>query len=428
MTDVLHILESAQSLLEDGHVHEAVAGFRRVYELLPAEISVTTLLANALRVSGDTPGERAVWIEAAARLSGDSGAIDYQIGTGLLTTGAPFESIPLLERVAKARPADSAAVGALASAYRATGRLELAWAQVQRALKISPRSATLLFTAAQIRHSQGSLTEALRLLDKVVRIRPDHPPTRLQRGLTYLLAGNLAAGWADFEFRGLPTCETSAKAWCGESLVGGSIAVIAEQGLGDLFHFIRFVPLLHTAGASRVVVQAPEGTLRLLRQSGFEAVTKDALPATDWFVPLLSLPYRLGITNPSDLGETPYLSTGSAPQRPRSSGRPRVGLAWKGNPAFLATSLRDLDAETLDAILQIRTVDWVSLQYGVELPGSCESKAPLGPTTDWLDTARAIEQLDAVVSVDTSIAHLAGAIGRPVFILLPFTPDWRWGL
>ena len=423
--DIESELTQGQAALEAGRHREAALAFARVLEAIPGELALVKMVADAWRLAGDTAAERAVWVAAMPLAPSLDTSSIYDIGAGCLSTGATREAVALLEAVTRARPRDPVAMGTLASAYRANGQLDRAWTSVHQALKRAPDSPVLRLTAAQIRHAQGMLQEARKWIEKADAVRPAHLPTLLQRGLTDLLAGDYAAGWADFEHRGLPVSTTGAKPWFGESLSGATIAVIAEQGLGDLFHFVRFVPWLSAKGATRVIVECPASAVRLLRASGFDAVASGLLPETDWYVPVLSLPHRLMAGGAPAIDRMPYIRTG-VDVVPTSGVRRRIGLTWKGNPSFLATELRDLDLSVLPLLMEAPDIEWVSLQFGEPLPDPRMSPANLGG--DWWDTAGLMATLDAVVSVDTSVAHLAGAMGLPTFILLPFSPDWRWGM
>jgi tetratricopeptide (TPR) repeat protein len=418
-----------QQALADSRFAEAARRFDDIRQAVPGEVGLCQMAAQAWRLAGDVPRERAAWLGAFAGREGCETERLFDIGSGLLLSGAPFEAKICLEAVVRSRPRDSAAIGALAAACRSTGDLAEAYRLVRQALVISPRSPTLCLTAAQIRHCQGNLADSHRWLDKAERLRPDHGPTKLQRGLTWLMGGPCTAGWAGFEHRGLPTCPTAARPWHGEPLAGQSIAVLAEQGLGDLFHFLRFVPELTARGAAQVIVEAPTSTHRLLELNGFRAVAPGHLPPTDWHVPILSLPHRLGTDGLYEADRVPYLRSDA----PRSEISPqatprrrRFGVTWQGNPAFLATALRDLDPALLPPLADAIDADWISLQVDQAPPeGFARPDVEL---RNWLDTAQLLTTLDAVVSVDTAIAHLAGALGLPTLVLLPYSPDWRWGL
>ncbi len=433
-------LVAGQTALDAGHHVEAAALFTRVQDALPGEMTAALMVANAWRLAGDTVAVRDALLSVfrhATDASTGSASIEsadvtaiYEFGAALLDAGAPHEARQLFERVVRKRPKDPAALGALAGATRADGDPQRAWPIVQRAMAIAPKQPALLLTAAQIRHALGDLTRARYWLDRAEAVRPAHGPTRLQRALTSLLAGPSADGWADFEYRGLPTPpSTGASAWQGEPLEGQSILITAEQGQGDNFQFVRYVAELSRRGASRLLVECHAGALSLFVASGFDAVAKGEAPVTDWYVPMLSLPHRLGVGADVASGSIPYLHTGAdAPQTVSASERRRIGVVWQGNPAFLATTLRDFDPALLPRLLDVPGVEWVSLQYGVAISDVPDQFEKPQLSSNWLDTALLLQRLDAIVTVDTGIAHLAGAMGIPTFILLPFTPDWRWGL
>ena len=438
-SDIEAWLVAGQTALDAGQHAEAAAVFALVQAALPREITVALMVANAWRLAGNTVAVRdallSVFHHATDTTDGPSSIESadvtamYELGAALLDAGAPSEARQLFERVVRKRPKDPAALGALAGATRADGDPQRAWPIVQRAMAIAPRQPALLLTAAQIRHALGDLTRARYWLERADAVRPAHGPTRLQRALTSLLAGPTAEGWADFEHRGLPAPPaTGAAPWHGESLEGQSMLVTAEQGMGDNFQFLRFVGALTALGASRVVVECHAGALSLFLASGVDAVAKGTAPVTDWYVPMLSLPHWLG-TGADVAGDgIPYLRTGVAATPASTSDRRRIGVVWQGNPAFLATSLRDFDRLLLPQLLDLPDVAWVSLQYGASDPTGLERLEMPQLSSNWLDTAILLSQLDAVVTVDTGIAHLAGAMGRPTFVLLPFSPDWRWGL
>lgn len=438
--DIEAWLVAGQSLLSEARHAEAAAEFARVQTALPSEITAALMVANAWGLAGNTAAARTALLltyehgTTSRSIEQADVTVVYELGAALLDAGAPDQARQLFEQVVRQRPKDPAALGALAGATRASGDPQRAWPIVQRAMAIAAKQPALLLTAAQIRHALGDLTRARFWLDRAEAIRPNHPATRLQRALTSLLSGPTAEGWADFEHRGLPTPPANgAAAWHGEPLEGQSILVTAEQGQGDTFQFVRFVPELLRRGASRVLVECHASAVSLFAASGFLAVAKGTVPATDWYVPMLSLPHWLGSGANVASERMPYLHTGGVAgdttrDTTRDRTRRRIGLVWQGNPAFLATTLRDFDPLLLPQLLDTPSIDWVSLQYGVIHQPEHDRLETPQLTANWLDTAVLMAQLDGVVTVDTGIAHLAGAMGIPTFVLLPFTPDWRWGL
>ena len=256
--------------------------------------------------------------------------------------------------------------------------------------------------------------------------------------------GRFEQGWPGYEWRwkckefgSLPPFQPPL--WDGSSLDGRTILVHAEQGLGDTLQFIRYVPSLHQRGG-RVILMCQPPLVRLLTRSpGIERLLAhgDPVPEFDVHTPLLSLPRLLGTTLESVPADVPYLE--AEPQlveawRHRLGSYPgfKVGIVWQGNPKFRLDRLRSIPLAQFAPLARVPGVHLFSLQKG---PGAEQLAAVTDrfPVTDlgrrlddFMDTAAVLKNLDLVISVDTAIAHLAGALGIPVWVALPFAPDWRW--
>ena len=260
------------------------------------------------------------------------------------------------------------------------------------------------------------------------------------RGMAQLLAGNFAEGWRDYEHR-LAVPELLARAfaqprWQGEPLAGRRLLVVCEQGYGDVFQFIRFLPLLRHRGGS-VVFECP-GELRELLAPLLDGIEMVALrgrgapdTAFDCHVALLSLPHVMGLADEAAFGAPPYLN--AVPVTGLPSSFRRIGVCWAGSPTHPQDLHRSFAPEFLAPLARLPGVILVSLHKGratpLALPGldGFLTPPPL-PLTDFMATARVIAGLDLVISVDTAVAHLAAAMGRPVWLLLPFAGEWRWRL
>lgn len=429
---LLALLIRGQAALEQGAFDAAQAAFQEAWAALPNDPGVAQLLANTHRLAGDTLASRAVLCTALDRGGWEAPEAAHALGTALLEAGCPVEAVRCFTHVVRARPADPGALGALAAALRASGDAEGAWPVIQRALKLAPRLPALLLTAAQVRHAMGDLSGAQRWLDQCERLRPGHAPTRVQRAYTTLLAGTSAAGWAAYESRPLPDPGTGARPWHGEPLAGASILVTAEQGVGDQFQLARFLPQLRERGPARLLVECHADAVSLFQASGYEAVARGAPPATDWHVPLLSLPHRLGTGADVRAEAIPYLCAPESgeppPLPPGAPGRWRLGVVWAGNPSFVGGVTRDLPPARLADLAAIPGVEWVVLQHGpareAAPPGWHQPRLP----RSWEETAQWLQALDGLVTTDTGIAHLAGALGVRTWVLLQHVPDWRWGL
>lgn len=252
---------------------------------------------------------------------------------------------------------------------------------------------------------------ALRHLDQAAALGANDSEVTLLRGLALLRQGRLAEGWPCFESRrtrwNSPIARSGLQEWSGEPLEGRSLVVWGEQGLGDEIQFARFLPKLRTLGVRWITAGVLPQNMRLFQALGADLVLprteRQDVPVADYWICLASLPYRLGVRAPSDVPSAAYLS-------PRwIGGDDRIGIVWRGNPGNPNDKARSLP----------------SPEPLLALPGA----VGLEPAGDMLDSLEAIRRLRAIVTVDTSWAHLAGAIGAPCMVLLPHElTDWRWGL
>ena len=286
--------------------------------------------------------------------------------------------------------------------------------------------------------------EALAVLDLAAAIDPTDADIHHHRAIVLLLLGRLAEGWAEYEARhrtkqGRADRHGFAQTvWDGEALAGRTILLQAEQGLGDTLQFCRYAALVAERGG-HVVLEVQPSLLRLLASlpSVVQLVAQgDALPSFDLCCPLLSLPHIFGTTLHTIPARVPYLAPSAEalarwrarlPQGDQRQG----GLVWAGNPHHANDRRRSLPFHVLAPLWAVPGVSWVSLQVGppcadlLAAPsGLVEDLAP--KLHDFAETAAAICQLDVVVTADTAVAHLAGALGKRTFVLLPFAPDWRW--
>ena len=226
--------------------------------------------------------------------------------------------------------------------------------------------------------------------------------------------------------------------WQGEELAGRTLYVYAEQGMGDTLQFARFLPLAARRGA-RIIFDCQPELLRLLANFPELATLRtegSPLPAADFHLPLMSLPHRLGITLATLPAPARYIGAPPAsagPPLPRPPGtRLAIGIVWAGRPQHTNDHNRSITIEHFLTLCALPGVALYSLQKGPRAGDIAELGAQslvrdLGPQIkDFADTARLIMQLDVVITIDTAVAHLAGALGRRTFVLLPFTPDWRW--
>jgi len=416
------------ALSDKGDMPGALAHYQAAVEAAPGVLSLYLILSNAQALSGDTLGARAT-LRTAARVSSRFDLeSEFTLGRALVDAGAGADAVRCFRRVSAELPRDAGAAAALAAALRDAQQPVDAWREVQRALRLAPNDPVAALTAAQIRHDLADYEGAMAWCEKSLALRPDSSGARVTRGYLRHLTSDSRGGWSDFEARPLPAPRNSVALWRGESLSGRSILVLGEQGVGDQFQFLRFVMHPALQAATRVVVAVQRDAVLLLRASGYDAVARDDVVQTDVYVPLLSLPLLLEVDADwrAEL-EAPYLVLPESLQRRRGAIK-RVGVVWAGNPAHRNDAVRSIPAAAMHGLLQAHpSLTFVCMQHDVrdvDLPIDRWERPRAG---DWLATARELCTLDLLITVDTGIAHLAGALGIPVWILLPHVPDWRWG-
>lgn len=362
------------------------------------------------------------------------------IGVALRSLGRIDAGVACLQRGVSLKPDDGGARSNLGNALRAAGRLEAAREAHLAAIERDSGSGSFVYNLGLVLRDLGDIDGALERFDAAESMGYAPPDLKWDRALALLLRGDLARGFAEYEWRWqIADARPRAfdgPAWTGEDPAGKTLLVYAEQGFGDTIQFVRYLPLL-AGRAGHIVFECQEPLVRLFRDSpAFEGVTViardvDALPDYDAHVALLSLPHLTGTAFLP--APEPYLMT--AADRPRIAGRTgmlHVGLVWAGKPTHRNDRNRSLALPDLARLFEVPGVQFYSLQ----LAEPADSIAALGwdalvrdlrtYVRDFADSASLIGSLDLLVSADTAPAHLAGALGRPVWVLLPFAPDWRW--
>ena len=333
------------------------------------------------------------------------------------------------QRSIQEEPEFTQALYNLGSVLQLAGRMEEAAASYEQVLLQEPSNAAALNNYGNTLVQLNRVREAAGIFDQVLELLPDDPMARYNRGLVRLLLGDLRRGFADYEARleltSVTQCDLQAPLWTWQPLSGKTILLSAEQGLGDTLQFIRYAALVRGKGAE-VIVRCPASLVKLLETApGVNCVLANGqtVPPHDFQIPLLSLPQRLQ-TNLDTIPATgPYLFTKAAENSKASRSVRRVGIAWAGNPHHANDKNRSLPVYFLD-FTGFNGIQLFSLQKDLPPPpGLTDARDQMA---DFAATGDFISQLDLVISVDTAIAHLAGAMGKPVWILLAFAPDWRW--
>ena len=308
-----------------------------------------------------------------------------------------------------------------------------------KALALRPNFAQVLFNKGKALGALERYTEAAAAYEQALALNPQYEEAKWHLSWMKLVLGDFAQGWPLFEARWtIPQLGNQRRypqlpQWLGkESIAGKSILLYAEQGLGDTLQFCRYVPVLQALGARvSLAVQAPLVSLLAGQWPDVPVAESFAdVSGFDLATPLMSLPLALGTTLETIPASVPYIQvTNAAPAA--ASGRPRVGLVWSGSAGHKNDKNRSMALSVLAPLFEL-PVDWVCLQPDVResdrawLAAHPEVVLNQPALTDFAETARIIAGLDWVVTVDTAVAHLAGALGKSVWLLLPTEPDYRW--
>jgi len=462
-----------------GRLDEAVAALAHAASLRPLEAKPRYLLAQALEAAGH-PDEAATLYVSLAELSQCPVSLLFDVGKRLAALNHHSEAVIIYKAALTVAPSEMVLWNNMANSLRDLDQLSEAKSAYTQAFALAPNDAGVLSNLGTVLKDLGDLSEAVRILrqaialgggvmahsnlghalylqghiadaahcfDAALTISPNDPDALFHRGVVNLLMGNWTQGWQQYEARWF--CRRTQErrrhdekeVWDGGNLSGKTILLWSEQGLGDTLHFIRFAEQVAAKGG-RVIVECQPALVSLLESmpsvAGVFAVG-DELPDFDVQAPLLSLPHLLGLTIENLPQTGPYL----APPADRvdlwrewnKTDLPRIGIVWSGESrrqnveCVLIDRRRSIMLDTLAPVLALPGLQFVSLQLGparAQLNRWEKIFDPAGRIRDFADTAALISHLDLVISVDTSVAHLAAALGKPVMLLSRFDGCWRW--
>ncbi len=469
----------ADTYLGQGQVQSASRCFQRLAELLPQSAEIHHRLGKtqerlgewgaglesyrrALALQPDSPdlygslarlqckqgafAEAAETCRHALALDPNQPEILSLLGNALTDLGNYGAAVEALRRALTLQPDSPPALFGLGYFFERKGDLASAMDAYRTVLKLHPQlsRAHLLLGSAQL--LQGNIEEAAECFERVLKLEPDSAEARAYHGLIHLKQGNFRRGLSEYEDRWSTAYgfrfrrKFSQPLWKGEPLEGSRILLHCEQGMGDTLQFVRYVPLVAARGG-KVVLEVQPRLHRLLAQTpgAAEVICRDeALPEVDSQCPLLSLPLALGTELSTIPAPVPYVRPDpleAEAWRQRLPGNSlRIGLAWAGNPLHPHELWRSIRLEQLAPLTKVEGTTFYSLQMGapaeqVKQLGTRVHIIDLqGEQKDFADTAAIVANLDLVISIDTSVAHLAGAMGKPVWVILSKSADWRWFL
>ncbi|MEO6436390.1 MAG: tetratricopeptide repeat protein [Tepidisphaeraceae bacterium] len=356
------------------------------------------------------------------------------------------EAEALLRAIVADDPTSARAHHNLGVALDGLDKLEPALETLRRAAELRPDDAMTQQTLAKVLAKLGRLDESIEACQRAVQLNPNHAESHGSLARLLLMRGDFKRGWAEYEWRWkctsfpVPRPKFEQPRWNGAKAPGKTILLYSEQGFGDVIQFVRFASIVARRCAS-VIVQSPRETLDLIRR--MPDVTSafgdgEPMPAFDLHAGLMSLPLLLSLTPSTIPSDVPYLSPSpklveSWRERTRGEGaRLRVGLAWAGRATHKEDKRRSIRLADFAPLAEAEGVVFYSLQkwdadQQASRPPADMRLIDTGPKlADFSDAAALMVNLDLIISVDTAVAHLAGALARPVWTLLPFAPDFRW--
>lgn len=441
----LHMLGVAQA--HAGAHREAEKLLERARREAPRDASVLTDLA-ALLVMMDRSADALPLVDKALKLQPALRQASFYRGVALKNLKHIEEALQTFDGLAAVEPTNALYQHNRASLLVQVGRYDEAETIVERLLAREPGAIPALLVKSIVLARRGALSEAIALCDRVLAREPRYEEARYNRGLFKLLKGDLPSGWLDHESRWKrpgyadPSPAPAIPVWHGEPIEGRSVMVYCEQGFGDSLHFCRYVPKLTAMGAD-VTLVAPGPLVRLLQTLSDKVRIVDRIEAKhtfDFQIALLSLPQRFNTDLTNIPHQVPYLGV-EADRVARwhdtlGTQGCKIGIAWQGNPQADFDKTRSIALREFFPLSQVPGVRLISLQknFGVEqintLPPEMKVEI-LGDEFDagpdaFLDTAAVMQHLDLVIAPNTAIAHLAGALARPLMIPLDVDSDWRW--
>lgn len=437
----------ADALRGLGRFEESLAACDKALQIQPELRRARIARANALRRLSRFD-EALAELDAVLAAHANSPEALNDRGNVLFDLRRFEEALVCFEQALQLRPAYAEALFNRANTLRALHRFDAAIAAYDALLQTSPGHAEGWNNRGAALEMRGDYAQALTSYASARAANPQHVMAHLNAALCHLLQGEFEQGWPLYRWREhaedarLNDRSLPAPRWDGAApLAGKRILLLSEQGLGDTLQFCRYARLLAAQGAEVLLEIWPALHSLLSRVAGVSQVVLrgEAPPAVDFCVPLLDLPGLLGTHLDSIPADTPYLQA-RADRRAHwqtllaarcAPGKKRIGLVWSGNPRHSNDHKRSIALEHLRPLLNcdaqfislqpdIRDSDLAALEVS---PCLLDLRADI---RDFEDTAALIEQLDLVISVDTSVAHLAGALGKSTWLLLPHKPDWRW--
>ena len=428
-----------------GQLDDAVKCYQKAIELNPDLLQAYMNLGNTFKEKGRFD-DAVSYYQKALQICPDLPDVYSNLGITLLKARQPDKAVVFCQRAVQLAPNDVNMYYNLGIALQENGQFEEAVACYHKASQLAPHDAAIYNNLAFALQENRRPYEAIPYYQKALSLQPDYATAHWNLALALLLTGNFREGWKEYEWRWETEYLSSSKRnfkkpmWTGSDIKGLTILLHAEQGFGDTFQFVRYAPLVAALGAEVVLechkqsaslMGSVDGICRVL-------VRGEELPSFDVQCPLLSLPLAFDTTLETIPSKLPYMSADVSltdkwkELLKHDDSKLKIGIVWAGNPGFKQNHYRNIPLHFFVPLAGLPGVTLYSLQKGEEAGTAKDPPVDMklvdytSEINDFADTAAFIENLDLIISVDTAVAHLAGALGKPVWTLLPFSPEWRW--
>jgi tetratricopeptide (TPR) repeat protein len=435
----------AQAFQKKREPNDAISHYQKALKYNPYFIDAYLNLGNLLQETGQID-EAIINYQKVIEINPNFAGAYYNLGAAFQGKDQLNEAISAYQKTIHLNPSYTEAYHDLGYVLQMNGDFDEAIRFYQKALQLNPNLFDAYNNLGRSLQEQGKLDEAISSYQRALQINPDFAEAHCNMALALLLTGDFNHGWKEYEWRwklkDRSRYDFPQQVWDGSDISGKTVFLYAEQGFGDTIQFIRYVPLVAERRA-KVIIECQKELKSLIHNiKGVESVITREDPLPEFYIhcPLLSLPLFFNTTIESIPANIPYIVTDKKivrkwEEKTRSNNAQlKVGLVWSGNPKYKADKSRSISLENFLQLWKVDGISFYSLQKGEaaaqtkELPKNIRLIDFTDEIYDFSETAGLIENLDLVISVDTAVAHLTGALGKPIWTLLPFSPDWRWML
>ncbi|MHA7841228.1 MAG: tetratricopeptide repeat protein [Gammaproteobacteria bacterium] len=436
------LLQTAAALRKAGKFDLAKNIYQKILQAESNNFSAINALA-VLHAQANEPEKAETLFQHAIQLRPTNADLFFNLGCLYHSLKQWDKAIETYETGLQLNESHAGSHNNLGNIYKEQEDFERARTHYKKAIEADANHVNSYIGLAAIHFNLGEIKEAEATFRKATTIAPDYPRSHTQLGMMLLLQGQMEEGWREYDWR-YKQMEMHRKItqplWEGKPFRQQTLLITAEQGIGDAIHFIRYLPQVNALGGKVIVECQPSLKALWMAQPYIDTVITmgQPLPEFDIYCPLMRLARIFNTTLDTIPGEVPYIVTPEklVSQWSKKMGDKdvlfRVGIVWAGNPHYVDDKYRSCTLENFVPLMSVEGVEFFSLQKGSQTAENKQWLLEHGITDleeelkDFAHTAAVIEQLDLVIAVDTAVAHLAGALNKPLWVLLPYASDWRW--